>query len=111
METSSEITRIRGTRREALPTAEVSEDDLAAGIWIVKLLVDAGLCASRGEARRLIGQGGVYVNEERIESPDLLIGTAHMREGEVMLRVGKKRYCRVAASGSPSELPEGHDEI
>ena len=110
VETSSEITRIRGTRREALPTTEVSEGDLAAGIWIVKLLVDAGLCASRGEARRLISQGGVYVNEERLESPDLLIGTAHMRDGEVMLRAGKKRYCRVAATASPAEAPDRPEE-
>jgi len=54
-----------------------------------------GLCKTRAEARRLIRQGGAYLNEERIEAFDRKIGVADLREGSLLLRAGKKHFHRV----------------
>jgi len=54
-----------------------------------------GLASSRGEARRLIQQGGAYVNGERIETVEQMITPHNLEEGSLFLRVGKKKYHRV----------------
>ena len=57
------------------------------------LLVRAELCASKGEARRLITQGGVYVNNQRESAPDKKLDLSSMgTESYVFLRSGKKNY-------------------
>jgi tyrosyl-tRNA synthetase len=71
-----------------LPAAE-----LAAGVPLVDLLVRADLTASKGEARRLIGQGGVYVNNVRVGEADARVGDAQRgTKSFVFLRSGKKKY-------------------
>lgn len=60
-------------------------------IWIVKLLSDAGLVKSNGEARRMIKQGAVSVNGEKINDVDLNLTIA---DG-MILKVGKRRFCKV----------------
>lgn len=70
----------------------VEANQLQSGLSLVDALVTAELAKSKGEARRLLNQGGVYVNNHRrepsddITSEDLLLGKA------VLLRVGKKKY-------------------
>jgi len=56
-------------------------------IWIVRMLVDSGMAKSNREARRLIADGGVYVNNDRIEDADL-----ELPAGEYVVRVGKRRF-------------------
>jgi tyrosyl-tRNA synthetase len=65
----------------------------AAGdpVWICRLLADAGLVASNGEARRLVQQGGIKVNGEKVGDPDREVQAA----GEVILQAGKRRFARV----------------
>jgi tyrosyl-tRNA synthetase len=76
-----------------VPHSEISKDELAKGVPIVELLVSRGLCASKGEARRLISQGGVYVNNVRVEAVDLAVTTAHLATPSfVLLRSGRKSY-------------------
>jgi tyrosyl-tRNA synthetase len=53
------------------------------------------LSKTRAEARRLIAQGGGYVNGERIETFDQMISPMHVKNGTLLLRAGKKRYLRV----------------
>lgn len=65
------------------------------GIGIVDLFHAAGLASSKSEARRLIQQGGAYVNRRRIESIAERVGLSDFEEGELLLRAGKKRYQRV----------------
>lgn len=65
------------------------------GIGIVDLFHAAGLASSKSEARRLIQQGGAYVNRRRIESIEERVGLSDFEEGELLLRAGKKRYQRV----------------
>ena len=68
---------------------------LAQGVPAMALFEQVGLCSSRSEARRLIQQGGAYVNDQRIESVDAVITNQHLVDGELLLRAGKKRYHRV----------------
>jgi tyrosyl-tRNA synthetase len=64
-----------------------------AGLAVVQVAADAGLCASRSEARRLIQSGGLYVNNLRVSDVDAVIGDVHLIEGRlVVLRSGRKRY-------------------
>ena len=66
-----------------------------AGATLLDLLVATGLASSRGEARRTVGEGGAYLNNERVEDPDLVPGP-EQRLGEwLVLRRGKKRIAGV----------------
>lgn len=61
------------------------------GLSVVDLLADAGVASSKGEARRLIGGGGVYLNGERLESVDQRVTASAAIDGQVLLlRKGKK---------------------
>ena len=89
----------RGVVTEAVPSTEIDPGLLAGGVPAPELFARVGLCRSRSEARRLIQQGGAYVNEEPVASVDALVTTADLSEGAILLRAGKKRYHRVVASG------------
>jgi tyrosyl-tRNA synthetase len=60
-------------------------------IWIVKLLTMTKLCASSGQARRLIRQGGVYLDDKRVEDENMEIPI----EGEKLLKVGKRKFLKI----------------
>lgn len=93
---SSTIPRMSGTDRSAIPSIERSRETLAAGIPAFELFHEANLCASRGEARRLIEQGGGYVNNRQLSAFDERIGIADANErGEILLRKGKKKHSLV----------------
>jgi tyrosyl-tRNA synthetase len=83
---------------EAMPTTTVSPSELAAGIPLPNLLAEVELTRSRGEARRLIEQGGAYVNDERVADVDYVVGKADLTEDGILLRVGKKRFHRVVVA-------------
>jgi tyrosyl-tRNA synthetase len=84
----------QGADMESVPSAELGRSEVAAGIPALDLFVRSGLCASKGEARRLVGQGGAYLNGERIRSVEDVVGAEQIREGELLLRAGRKRYFR-----------------
>jgi tyrosyl-tRNA synthetase len=81
-----------GDDRSGVPETSVSLEALKAGIPAFKALQMTGLVKSGGEARRLIGQGGGYVNGERIESFDQMLSEVLLKDGEILLRAGKKKY-------------------
>jgi tyrosyl-tRNA synthetase len=91
--------QVASSERDWTESAEVdsflSESQFCDGIPAFKLFHMVGLADSKGEARRLIGQGGGYVNSERIEGFDTLINDSHIVGGQVLLRAGKKRYHRL----------------
>ena len=62
---------------------------------LTEILHEVGLTKSRSEGRRLIQQGGVSVNEDRVSSQDFALTQAHVAEGAILLRVGKKKYLRL----------------
>ena len=84
-----------GTVSDAVPTTELDEASLAAGIPGPELFQRVGLCNSRSDARRLIQQGGAYVNEAPVAGVDTLITRDHLEDGVILLSAGKKRYHRV----------------
>ena len=77
-----------------VPSTELARDALAGeGMPLVDLLVATGVATSRGDARRSIEGGGVYVNNRRVSEPAASVTTDDMLAGEfVVMRKGKKSY-------------------
>ncbi len=76
-----------------VPSTDMKMTDLKAGITLIDMLADTGMCKSKGEARRLIKGGGVSVNNNRVEDIELTLTDANLAsETMIMLRSGKKRY-------------------
>jgi tyrosyl-tRNA synthetase len=84
---------------QGVPQTVVPMDELAAGIPAFKVLQMTGLVKSGGEARRLIQQGGAYINGERIEAFDQMITDGNIQEDGILLRAGKKKYHRLISAG------------
>jgi tyrosyl-tRNA synthetase len=79
-----------------VPSSTIRLQQLKAGIPAFRLFHKAGLAATGAAARRLIDQGGAYMNGERIDSHDRLITDRDLTsEGALLLRSGKKRYHRL----------------
>ena len=83
---------------EGIPTMEATTDRLAAGIVIVEAMVELGLAKSKGGARRLVQQGGAYINQERVDSIDRIITAADVANGQVLIRAGKKKHGRIVVA-------------
>ena len=82
-----------GGNKENVPTTELSDADFEDGsINVLSLLVRTGLCASRGEARRLVQQGGVVVNDEKVTSIDAVFQQEQFTGEGLMIRKGKKVF-------------------
>jgi tyrosyl-tRNA synthetase len=79
----------------AVPTIGIERRRLEEGIPAFALFADAGLARTRGEARRLIAQGGGYVNGRRLDAADEMITAGELASGGLMLRAGKKKYVRI----------------
>jgi tyrosyl-tRNA synthetase len=84
-----------GGDADAVPAIEVEQGELASGIAAVDLFERTGLCRSRSEARRLIQQGGAYVNDVAVDDVDREVTPNDLQDGALLLRAGKKRYHRV----------------
>lgn len=81
---------------EDMPTAEISPEEGADSMGILTLLTQAGLTKSNGEARRLVQQGGILLDEKKVEDATLQVQVAALKSG-VIIRKGKKTYLRVVA--------------
>jgi len=86
------------------PTFSLDAGELAYGIEAFILFSNCGLCKTRAEARRLISQGGAYLNGIKVESAETRVNSDHLKNGAILLRAGKKRYMRILAK------PEGVKE-
>jgi tyrosyl-tRNA synthetase len=81
---------------ETVPSSFFDTEILKAGIPAFKLFHQVGLANSGGAARRLIEQGGAYINGARIESIDYLVTSADLDDQQtIVLRSGKKRYHKI----------------
>lgn len=78
-----------------VPSTKIAATKFTAGLGIFDIFQQTGLCKSKSEARRLQAQGGVYVNDLRIDNPDYCLGETDLQDGEILLRAGKKRYHRL----------------
>lgn len=82
----------QGALPDEMPEVELPPDAFTQGrVWLVRLLVAAGLAPSNGEARRLIEQGGVRLDGEVLTDPNLEVA---VQDGAV-LQVGKRRFARL----------------
>jgi tyrosyl-tRNA synthetase len=83
----------------ALPTTAVPRSRLETGIAPASLFTEVGLTPSRKEAKRMIEQGGLYVNDARIDSAERLLTLADLGpDGGMLLKAGKKKIHRVVAA-------------
>ena len=82
-----------------VPTCELSTDRFGGeGLWLPELLHEAGLAQSRGQARKDVKGGGVYVNGKRIDDEQHKLTASDLMFGKyVLLRRGKRNYAVVTA--------------
>ncbi|MFP3089474.1 tyrosine--tRNA ligase [Treponema sp. TIM-1] len=91
-----------GGDRSGMPQATLPRSRFAAGYNVVDLFTDVGLAPSKSETRRLVQQGGAFVSGDDATGFRVITDVAAQLttddlngEGELILRAGKKRYCRV----------------
>ncbi|MBR3708513.1 MAG: tyrosine--tRNA ligase, partial [Lentisphaeria bacterium] len=78
-----------------MPSTELTNDDFGSGeIGILNLLVKCGLAPSKGEARRLVQQGGVAVNNEKVTDVEQKFGCEMFLGEGVIIKKGKKVFHR-----------------
>ena len=80
-----------------LPTTAIARLRLEAGISPAELFTEVGLTPSRGEAKRLIAQGGLSINDERVETLARMITIKDVGPDGLLLKAGKKKIHRVVA--------------
>ncbi len=82
---------------ENMPSTNLEDGDLTAdGIGIIDAMCKANLCTSRGEARRLIQQGGVSVDDAKITDPMYVIPVSDFEKGYVIIKKGKKVFHKIS---------------
>ncbi len=87
-----------GSSAEALPTVFVPYGKLATGYPVASACTAAGLSKSNGEARRLIEQRAIKVNDVDVTDPNAKLGPGDLRDGAIKLSAGKKRHALVRTS-------------
>jgi len=84
----------QGAAAEGLP---VITADLATGVGVLKLAVDAGLASSNGEARKAVANGGLSLNGAKVTDPNYTVTVGDLVDGQAKLSMGKKRHVLVKA--------------
>lgn len=79
----------------AIPCSAIAYQRLEDGISIMALFHEVGLANSRSEARRLVQQGGAYINEKQCCALDTVVDANLLEGNALLLRAGKKRYHRI----------------
>lgn len=78
---------------DAMPTTEITAADLPKGL--LQIMTDVGLTKSNGEARRLVKQGGVSINDEKVSDPNIEITEDLFEDNKIIIKKGKKNFHRV----------------
>ena len=87
---------VSGGKTDDMPTTVIAKADMEAGKDILSLLVETKLAPTRSEARRLVQQGGVSVNDEKVTDVYKTFTVSDMDEDEALIiRKGKKEYHKV----------------
>lgn len=84
-----------GSDKTDMPTTEINAARFEEGIGLLALLTEIGLTASNGEARRLVQQGGVTMNDNKITDFRHTVVAADFVDGELILKKGKKKFHRI----------------
>ncbi|HPS45148.1 MAG TPA: tyrosine--tRNA ligase, partial [Treponemataceae bacterium] len=87
-----------GGDKASMPTVEIARARFESGIGVIDLFFDAGLAATKSDARRLVEQGGAVVADKPITDVKATVGAAALdASGELIIRAGKKKFMRVIA--------------
>jgi tyrosyl-tRNA synthetase len=91
-----------GNDKSAMPTVTLDWAKFEAGYNIVDLFTDAGLCPTKSDARRLVQQGGAFISNgktvfDAVTDIKTLIRVDGLDNGELLIKAGKKRICRLIA--------------
>ena len=78
-----------------MPSTQMPKTDFENGMTILDVMLAAGLIPSKGEGRRLVQQGGVSVNNEKITDPFANIDLSMFENDEIIIKKGKKTYHKV----------------
>lgn len=84
-----------GVDTENMPTTEMTSADFADGLGILDLLVNTGLSPSKKEGRRLVEQGGISVNDEKITDVNEKISLDRFDDEHIIIKKGKKVFHKV----------------
>jgi tyrosyl-tRNA synthetase len=79
-----------------MPAATVPSAVLETGVNVLDLLVMAALVPSKGEARRLVLQGGLTINGKKVETPERIFTASDLEQGALVVRMGKKNFHRIS---------------
>jgi tyrosyl-tRNA synthetase len=83
----------------AMPTTTIPYARLEEGIGVLEIFTEVELTQSRGEARRMLQQGGIYVNDRRIDQVEAVLTPQDLTGTGILLRAGKKKYHRLIIEG------------
>jgi tyrosyl-tRNA synthetase len=83
----------------AMPTTSIDFARLEEGLGVLEIFTEVGLTQSRGEARRMVQQGGLYVNDQRVEEVEAALTPDDLTPAGILLRAGKKKYHRLVIEG------------
>lgn len=78
-----------------LPSFDIENFEMVKGVPVLELLIRAGLCSSKGEARRLIQGGGARINDVQISDENMVIDLENSKDGYIKLSSGKKNHILV----------------
>lgn len=94
LETSKALFQ-KGAVDENMPSTEISREVLMENSGLLGILTSIGLTKSNGEARRLIQQGGISLNDEKVSDPSYVITDKDLKDDAFIIKKGKKVYHRV----------------
>ncbi|MFQ5632357.1 MAG: tyrosine--tRNA ligase, partial [bacterium] len=81
-----------GTDAKGAPETKFNRSEFEGSFPVTQLFTRVGLTASNGEARRLARSGGLYVNDQRVENEMATITANDFENGQIILRMGKKKH-------------------
>jgi len=82
-----------GSNNADMPTTEITSDDL--GKTILDIMLVAGLIPSKGEGRRLVQQGGVSIDGNKVTDFNMTIDASIFNDGEIIIKKGKKVFHKI----------------
>ena len=81
-----------------MPATTLAKADFDAGVQLLDVMVQAGLIKSKGEGRRLVQQGGVSLNDNKVTDPMLLLSAADFEKGYAVIKKGKKVFHKIVVA-------------
>ena len=78
-----------------MPSAQVTPEQVGDGIAVLDLLSLVSFIPSKGEGRRLIQQGGLSIDGEKVTGIDLVITKDSFKEGKIVVKKGKKAFLKI----------------